>query len=111
MHNLEDLSNRLLRIVSGQLGTAATQGLRRDTILIARNLGTAELLEYDRRKLKGVLLEEGSLPPHGVIMARARGVPVLGRANGLRSLGCGPDESGVGRECGGKGRFVGARWG
>lgn len=86
MHDLEDLSNRLLRIVSGQLGTAATQGLRRDTILIARNLGPAELLEYDRRKLKGVILEEGSLTAHVVIVARAMGVPVLGRANGLRSL-------------------------
>jgi phosphotransferase system, enzyme I, PtsP len=83
MHDLEDLSNRLLRIVSGQLGTAATQGLRRDTILIARNLGPAELLEYDRRRLKGVVLEEGSLTAHVVIVARAMGVPVLGRCQGI----------------------------
>ncbi len=55
MHDLEDLSNRLLRIVSGQLGTAAQMGLRQDSILIARNLGPAELLEYDRRRLKGVV--------------------------------------------------------
>ncbi|MEO1220264.1 MAG: phosphoenolpyruvate--protein phosphotransferase [Pseudomonadota bacterium] len=81
MHDLEDLSNRLLRIVAGQLGTAAQQGLRKDTILIARNLGPAELLEYDRRRLKGVILEEGSLTAHVVIVARAMGVPVLGRAN------------------------------
>lgn len=86
MHDLEDLANRLLRIVSGQLGTAATQGLRRDTILIAKNLGPAELLEYDRRRLKGVLLEEGSLTAHVVIVARAMGIPVLGRARGLRGL-------------------------
>jgi phosphotransferase system enzyme I (PtsP) len=83
MHDLEDLSNRLLRIVSGQLGTAATQGLRRDTILIARNLGPAELLEYDRRRLKGVVLEEGSLTAHVVIVARAMGIPVLGRCSGI----------------------------
>ena len=83
MHDLEDLSNRLLRIVSGQLGTAATQGLRRDTILIARNLGPAELLEYDRRRLKGVVLEEGSLTAHVVIVARAMGIPVLGRCAGI----------------------------
>ena len=90
MHDLEDLANRLLRIVSGQLGTAAQQGLRKDTILIARNLGPAELLEYDRRRLKGVILEEGSLTAHVVIVARAMGVPVLGRANlgrgGLRGV-------------------------
>ncbi len=86
MHDLEDLANRLLRIVSGQLGTAASQGLRRDTILIAKNLGPAELLEYDKRRLKGVILEEGSLTAHVVIVARAMGVPVLGRVRGLRGI-------------------------
>jgi phosphotransferase system enzyme I (PtsP) len=86
MHDLEDLSNRLLRIVSGQLGTAATQGLRKDTILIARNLGPAELLEYDRRRLKGVVLQEGSLTAHVVIVARAMGIPVLGRCEGVMRL-------------------------
>jgi len=84
MHDLEDLSNRLLRIVSGQLGTAATSGLKGDAILIARNLGPAELLEYDRRRLKGVILEEGSLTAHVVIVARAMGVPVIGRMRALR---------------------------
>ena len=86
MHDLEDLSNRLLRIVSGQMGTAAQLGLRQDTILIARNLGPAELLEYDRRRLKGVILEEGSLTAHVTIVARAMGVPVLGRVRDVRRL-------------------------
>lgn len=86
MHDLEDLSNRLLRIVSGQLGTAAQMGLRNDSILIARNLGPAELLEYDRRRLKGVVLEEGSLTAHVTIVARAMGVPVLGRVRDVRRL-------------------------
>ncbi|ASJ92217.1 phosphoenolpyruvate--protein phosphotransferase [Porphyrobacter sp. CACIAM 03H1] len=83
MHDLEDLANRLIRIVAGQVGTAASQGLRKDTILIARNLGPAELLEYDKRRLKGVILEEGSVTAHVVIVARAMNVPVIGRiANG-----------------------------
>lgn len=86
MHDLEDLANRLLRIVSGQLGTAASTGLREDSILIARNLGPAELLEYDRRRLKGVVLEEGSLTAHVVIVARAMGIPVLGRVGHVRAL-------------------------
>ena len=86
MHDLEDLANRLLRIVSGQMGTAASMGLRSDAILIARNLGPAELLEYDRRRLKGVILEEGSLTSHVVIVARAMGVPVLGRVRSMRGI-------------------------
>ncbi len=85
MHDLEDMSNRLLRIVSGQM-SAAQAGLRQDTILIARNLGPAELLEYDRRRLKGVILEEGSLTAHVIIVARAMGVPVLGRAKDIRRI-------------------------
>ena len=84
LHDLDDLSNRLIRIVSGQLGTAAQLGLSGDTILIARNLGPAELLEYDRKFLKGVALEDGSLTAHMTILARAMGVPVIGRIKDLR---------------------------
>lgn len=86
MHDLEDLANRLIRIVSGQLGTAARTGLQNDTILIAKNLGPAELLEYDKRRLKGVVLEQGSLTAHVVIVARAMGVPVIGRVRNVRGL-------------------------
>ncbi|MFM6852641.1 MAG: putative PEP-binding protein, partial [Sphingopyxis sp.] len=86
MHDLEDLSNRLIRIVSGQMSTAAQMGLRQDSILIARNLGPAELLEYDRRRLKGVILEEGSLTAHVIIVARAMGLPVLGRVPNIRHM-------------------------
>lgn len=85
MHDLEDLSNRLIRIVSGQMATAASMGLRQDSILIARNLGPAELLEYDRRRLKGVVLEEGSPTAHVIIVARAMDIPVLGRVKDVRT--------------------------
>ncbi|MGI4876376.1 MAG: phosphoenolpyruvate--protein phosphotransferase [Janthinobacterium lividum] len=90
--DLDDLSNRLIRIVSGQLGTAAQLGLRGDTILLARNLGPAELLEYDRRFLKGVVLEEGSLTAHVTIVARAMGIPVIGRVRDLRTTVADGDE-------------------
>src|SRR3990170_2175651 len=86
MHDLEDLSNRLMRIVSGRMGTAAQTGLNKDTILVARSLGPAELLEYDRRRLKGVVLEEGSLTAHMTIVARAMGVPVIGRVHDIRHI-------------------------
>ncbi len=86
MHDLEDLSNRLLRIVSGQMNTAAQMGLKQDSILVARNLGPAELLEYDKRRLRGVILEEGSLTAHVIIVARAMGIPVLGRVASVRQF-------------------------
>ncbi|HLU91689.1 MAG TPA: phosphoenolpyruvate--protein phosphotransferase [Pedomonas sp.] len=86
LHDLDDLANRLLRIVSGQMGTAAQTGLTQDTILIARNLGPAELLEYDRRFLKGVVLEEGSPTAHVTILARAMSIPMLGRIKQVREV-------------------------
>ena len=60
--------------------------LNRDSVLIARNLGPAELLEYDRRRLKAVVLEEGSLTAHMTIVARAMGVPVVGRIGDIRHV-------------------------
>ena len=86
MHDLDDLANRLMRIVSGRMGTAAQTGLSKDAILIARNMGPAELLEYDKRRLKGVVLEEGSLTAHMTIVARAMGVPVVGRVADIRHI-------------------------
>ena len=83
LHDLDDLANRLIRIVAGRQATAAEMGLKEDSILVARNLGPAELLEYDRRRLKGVILEEGSATTHVTIVARAMGVPMLGRAKGI----------------------------
>jgi phosphotransferase system enzyme I (PtsP) len=86
MHDLEDLSNRLMRIVSGRMGTAAQTGLPGDSVLIAKSLGPAELLEYDRRRLKAVVLEEGSLTAHVTIVARAMGVPVIGRVKDIAHI-------------------------
>ena len=46
--------------------------------------GPADLLEYPRHKLKGLLLEEGSAASHAAIVARALGIPCVGRLQGLR---------------------------
>jgi phosphotransferase system enzyme I (PtsP) len=82
LHDLEDLNDRLLRHLSGDVH--AVRVLPEDAILIARNLGPADLLEYDRTKLKGILLEEGSAASHAGIVARALDIPCVGRLAGLR---------------------------
>jgi phosphotransferase system, enzyme I, PtsP len=82
VHDLEDLNDRLLRHLAGDGGKARV--LPDDAILIARSLGPAELLEYDRGKLKGLLLEEGSQASHAAIVARALDIPCVGRLAGLR---------------------------
>ena len=73
LHDFEDLADRLLRHLAGDGHVART--LPDDAILIARNLGPADLLEYDRPKLKGLLLEEGSAASHAAIVARASTFP------------------------------------
>jgi phosphotransferase system enzyme I (PtsP) len=79
LHDLDDLANRLLRHLTGKSDTAAHEALPADTILFARSMGPAELLDYDRSKLRGLILEEGSPTSHVAIVARALDIPLIGR--------------------------------
>jgi phosphotransferase system enzyme I (PtsP) len=83
--DFDDLANRLLRHLTGDRTAADAVDLPDDTVLVARNLGPAELLEYDRRKLKGIALEEGSPTAHVAIIAHALDLPMVGRLAGLLS--------------------------
>jgi phosphotransferase system enzyme I (PtsP) len=75
LHDLDDLSNRLLRILTGQ-GNDTGAAMPDDPILVARSIGPAELLDYGR-KLRGVVLEEGSVGSHAAIVARALAIPLI----------------------------------
>ncbi len=81
--DLEDLANRLLQHLAGKPDTAALGNLPEDTILFARSMGPAELLDYDRTRLKGVVLEEGSTMSHVSIVARALNIPVIGECENI----------------------------
>ncbi len=81
LHDLDDLSNRLLRILTGQ-GRDTGAEMPENPVLIARNIGPAELLEYGR-KLKGVVLEEGSVGSHAAVVARALAIPLVIHAKGV----------------------------
>lgn len=75
LHDLDDLANRLLRILTGQ-GRDTGAEMPSDPVLIARNIGPAELLDYGR-KLRGIVLEEGSVGSHAAIVARALAIPLV----------------------------------
>ncbi len=77
--DLQDLSNRLLLRLTGRVAVDPST-LPDDMIVIARDMGPAELLDYDRTRLRGVVLEEGSALSHVAIVARALDIPVVGRA-------------------------------
>ena len=80
--DFEDLATRLIRIIQGDQ-TDYRAKLTEDSVLVARNIGPAELMEYDQTFLKAIALEEGSSTAHVIIIARAMGIAVLGRINGL----------------------------
>ncbi|WP_425445431.1 phosphoenolpyruvate--protein phosphotransferase [Tropicimonas sediminicola] len=75
LHDLDDLSNRLLRLLTGQ-GTDSGVEMPEDPVLVARNIGPGELLAYGRG-LKAIVLEEGSVGSHAAIVARALAIPLV----------------------------------
>lgn len=79
LQDLDDLANRLLSILAG---SGMRTELPENAILVCRSLGPTELLDYDRRKLKGLVMEEGSPTMHAVVVAKALDIPVLAQVHG-----------------------------
>src|ERR1700758_5608353 len=85
LFDLEDLANRLQLHLSGRPPSAAWAELPPEFILVARAMGPAELLDYARRRIMGLVLEEGSPTAHVAIVARAFDIPVVGRVGDATS--------------------------
>ncbi|HLJ65078.1 MAG TPA: phosphoenolpyruvate-utilizing N-terminal domain-containing protein, partial [Stellaceae bacterium] len=79
LSDLEDLANRLQQHLAGHGVGSPESVMPEEFILVARSMGPAELLDYDRRRLKGLVLEEGSATSHVAVVARALDIPVVGR--------------------------------
>ena len=78
LHDLDDLANRLMRVLMGQDHAPGKEQLPENAIVVARSMGPAALLDYDRKKLRGLVLEEGGPTSHVSIVARALGIPTVG---------------------------------
>ena len=81
LHDLDDLSNRLLRILTGQ-GKETGAEMPDNPILVARTIGPGELLDYGKT-LKGIVLEQGSVGSHAAVVARAWAIPLVIHAAGI----------------------------
>lgn len=81
LNDLEDLANRLLRSLMGQENDVVS--LPDNAIVVAREMGPAELLDYDRSKIRGIILEHGSATSHVTIVAKALEIPMIGRIPGI----------------------------
>jgi phosphotransferase system enzyme I (PtsP) len=78
LEDFEALAVRLLMHLTGDMDGMANVVLPDNVVLIARSMGPAELLDYDTRKLRALVLEEGSPTSHVAVVARALDIPVLG---------------------------------
>jgi phosphotransferase system, enzyme I, PtsP len=78
LHDLDDLANRLMRQLTGRDHAPSRESLPENAILVARSMGPAALLDYDRKRLRGLILEEGGPHSHVAIVARALGIPAIG---------------------------------
>lgn len=86
LHDLDDLANRLLHQLTGEPFVTANEDLPDNAILVARTMGPAALLDYDRKKLRGLVLEEGGPSSHVAIVARALGIPAVGEIANVTDL-------------------------
>ncbi|MBN9026480.1 MULTISPECIES: phosphoenolpyruvate--protein phosphotransferase [Kaistia] len=86
LHDFDDLANRLLRELMGKSHGPDGASLPKDSVIVARNMGAAELLDYDRNRVRGLVLEEGGATSHVTIVARALGIATIGRAANIVSL-------------------------
>jgi phosphotransferase system enzyme I (PtsP) len=86
LHDLDDLANRLMRVLSGKDHAPAKEQLPENAIIVARAMGPAALLDYDRKRLRGLVLEEGGPTSHVSIVARALGIPTVGEIENATGL-------------------------
>jgi len=86
LHDLDDLANRLMRQLMGVAHAPRKDQLPDNAILVARAMGPAALLDYDRKRLRGLILEEGSQTSHVAIVARALGIPAVGQIENATSM-------------------------
>jgi phosphotransferase system, enzyme I, PtsP len=85
IQDLEDLSHHLLQILLGKPALPHGASLPPSFILVARNLGPAELLDYDHTRLRGLIIEEGSSTSHTAVIARAMDIPAIARVQDATS--------------------------
>jgi len=86
LHDLDDLANRLMRVLVGQDHAPGKEHLPENAIVVARSMGPAALLDYDRKRLRGLVLEEGGPTSHVSIVARALGIPTVGEIDNATGL-------------------------
>ena len=73
--DLEDITNRVLHILSGKDNNLYT--FDKDVILVAVDLLPSQTMHLDTLHIKGIIIEKGSKTSHSAILARNLGIPAI----------------------------------
>ena len=82
LYDLRDVSDRLRSFVVGE--TFDDEVLPdEDIVIVAQNMGPADLMDYNYDKIKGLVIEDGTATMHVVIIAKALNIPVIAKIHGV----------------------------
>ncbi|MBQ2810901.1 MAG: phosphoenolpyruvate--protein phosphotransferase [Alphaproteobacteria bacterium] len=79
--DLRDVADRLLMFLSGN--DNADKSYNGDIIVVAQTMGPADLMDYDYKKIRGLIIEEGTPTMHVAIVAKALNIPVIAKIRGI----------------------------
>lgn len=82
LHDLRDVSDRLQSYIRGDYGF--TRNIESNNIIVvAKVMGPADLMDYDYKKIRGLVIEEGTPTMHVAIVAKALNIPVIANTTGV----------------------------
>ena len=82
LHDLRDIADRLRLYLSGEDCNVDTNKYE-EIIIVATSMGPADLMDYDYKKIRGLIIEECTPTMHVSIVAKTLNVPVISGIDGL----------------------------
>lgn len=82
LHDLRDIADRLRLYLSGEDNDNDKSEFA-DIIIVASAMGPADLMDYDYKKIRALIIEECTPTMHVAIVAKALNVPVIAKIEGL----------------------------
>ncbi len=83
LHDFDDLARRLVRHLVRAGSPWEAQSPLAGSIIVARSMGPAELLDYGYSNIAGLVVEEASRNSHIAIVARSLDLPFVGGLEGI----------------------------
>ena len=83
LHDLRDIADRLRLYLSGEDCNSKANNDYQDIVIIATSMGPADLMDYDYKKIRALIIEECTPTMHVAIVAKTLNVPVIANIEGL----------------------------